>query len=148
MTKPASKNAQKKRGKPFEPGHPGGPGRPEGSRNKATVLLDQLAEGEGEAILRKVIEAAKAGDMRSAEIILSRLWPVRKGRPVSLQLPSIETATDIVKALGVVAGAVSRGEITAEEGAAVATVLETKRKALETSELEARISALEKEKKP
>ena len=146
MTKQASKNAEKKRGKPFERGHPGGPGRPEGSRNKATLLLDQIATDEGQEILRKVVEAAKSGDARSAEIILSRIWPVRKGRPVSLQLPLIETAADIVKALGVVAGAVGAGEITADEGAAVATVLETKRKALETSELEARITALEKER--
>ena len=142
----ATKNGKQTRGKPFQPGNPGGPGRPEGSRNKASVLLDQIAEQEGQDILRKVLEAAKNGDARSAEIILARIWPVRKGRPVSLSLPAIETAADIVKALGVVAGAVGAGEITADEGAAVAAVLETKRRAVETSELEARISVLEKER--
>jgi hypothetical protein len=142
----ASKNADKKRGKPFERGHPGGPGRPEGSRNKASLLLDQLATEEGQEILRKVVEAAKGGDARSAEIILSRIWPVRKGRPVTLQLPQIDTASDLVKALGVVANAVGAGEITADEGAAVANVLETKRRAIETNDLEQRIATLEKER--
>jgi hypothetical protein len=142
----ASKNADKRRGKPFEKGRPGGPGRPAGSRNKASLLLDQLATEEGQEILRKVVEAAKSGDARSAEIILSRIWPVRKGRPVTLQLPQIDTANDIVKALGVIAEAVGAGEITAEEGAAVASVLETKRRAIETNDLEQRIATLEKER--
>jgi len=50
----------------FECGGPGGPGRPQGSRNAASLLLDKLAEGDGEATVKQVIEAAKAGDMRAA----------------------------------------------------------------------------------
>jgi len=57
----------------FECGGPGGPGRPQGSRNAASLLLDKLAEGDGEATVKQVIEAAKAGDMRAAEIILARM---------------------------------------------------------------------------
>ena len=144
----ASKIVKKPRGpgKPFEPGNPGGPGRPEGSRNKASLVLDKLAAEDGEAILRKTIEAAKNGDQRSSEIILSRIWPVRKGRPVSLQLPPIDKAADLVKALGTVAEAVGAGDITADEGAAVAAVLEMKRKAIETADLEERIAKLEQER--
>ena len=44
MTENATKNAGKTRGKPFELGNPGGPGRPEGSRNRATVLLDEYGD--------------------------------------------------------------------------------------------------------
>jgi hypothetical protein len=141
----ASKNADKKRGKPFEKGHPGGPGRPAGSRNKATLALDKMAEGEAKDIARKLIDAAKGGDMRAAELVLARVWPARKGRPVSVELPAIETPADVVSALGLVANAVGAGELTPEEGASVAAVLEIKRKAIETSDLEARITALEKE---
>jgi len=65
--------------------------------------------------------------MRAAELVLARVWPVRRGRPVSLPLPPIETASDVVKALGTVATAVGAGEITPEEGTAVAGVLEIKR---------------------
>ncbi|HMF19639.1 MAG TPA: DUF5681 domain-containing protein, partial [Gemmataceae bacterium] len=131
----------------FKPGNPGGPGRPQGSRNKASLLLDELADGEASFILTQVMEAAKGGDMRAAEIILARIWPVKKGRPISLQLPSIKTAHDVVAAVGVVADAVGTGEITPDEGQAVAAILEAKRKAIETVELESRAAALEQNHK-
>jgi hypothetical protein len=146
VAKSASKNASKTRGKPFGPGNPGGPGRPEGSRNKATIALDKIADGAGKAILRKMVAAAKAGDMRAADLVLSRIWPVRRGRPVSLDLPKIETAADLVAALSVAANAMAAGEITPEEAQAVSAVLETKRRAIETVELESRVAALEKER--
>ncbi len=143
----ASKNDKKTRGKPFEPGNPGGPGRPAGSRNRATLLLDKLAETDGRDILTKTIEAAKGGDLRAADIVLSRVWPVRRGgRPVTFELPPIETAVDLVKAVGSVATAVASGELTPEEGNAVAAILEVKRKAIETTDLETRITALEQRK--
>lgn len=145
--KVASKNDGKTRGKPFEPGNPGGPGRPTGSRNRATLLLDKLAEEDGKDILAKTIEAAKGGDLRAADIVLSRVWPVRRGgRPITFELPPIETVADIVKAVGSVATAVAGGELTPEEGSAVASILEMKRRAIETTELENRISALEQRK--
>jgi hypothetical protein len=142
----ASKNAPKTRGRPFEPGHPGGPGRAAGSRNRATLALDAIGDEAAKEILEKLAESAKGGDTRSAEIILSRVWPARKSRTVALQLPTIKTATDVAAALGAVADAVAAGEITPDEGAAVAAVLETKRRAIETVELEGRVAALEKEK--
>lgn len=139
----ASKNAGKARGKPFEAGNPGGPGRPGGSRNKATLALDALAEDDAQAVLVKQLELAKQGDQRAAEVILSRVWPVRKGRPVAISMPKVDRAADIVAALGAVADAVGAGNITPDEGAAVASILESKRRAIETAELEARIKALE-----
>jgi hypothetical protein len=147
MSRNASNNAGKTRGKPFKPGNPGGPGRRAGSRNKATLALDKMAEDDAKDIARKLLDAAKAGDMRAAELVLARVWPVRKGRPITLDLPPIDTAADVVKALGFIASAVGAGEVTPEEGTALAGVLEIKRKAMETSELEARIAALEKERK-
>jgi hypothetical protein len=131
----------------FEPGGPGGPGRPQGSRNAATLVLDKIADDAGEAILEKMVEAAKSGDMRAAEIILARIWPIKKGRPVSLQLPLIKTAQDVVTAVGVVAVAVGTGDITPDEGQAVASILEAKRKAIETVDLESRVAALEQERR-
>ena len=144
----AIKTAGKPSGKPFQKGDRANPnGRPAGSRNKASLLLDQMAEGDAEGILRKTIAAAKKGDMRATELVLSRIWPVRKGRAVSLDLPAIKTAADVVAAVGLVADAVGTGTITPDEGQAVAAVLETKRRAIEMVELEARVSALEKARK-
>ena len=144
----ASKNPEQTRGRPFEPGNPGGPGRPVGSRNKATLALDKIADDAGKAILKAMVETAKAGDMRAAELVLSRIWPARKGgRPIAIELLKIQTAADVVAALGSLADAVAGGELTPDEGASVASILETKRRAIETVELETRVSALEQERK-
>jgi hypothetical protein len=142
-----SKNGTKSRGKPFEPGNPGGPGRPAGSRNKATLALDKIADDAGEDILNAMIEAAKGGDIRSADLVLQRIWPARKSRPIALTLPTIQSASDVVAAVGAVADAVGAGEITPDEGQAVASILEAKRRAIETVDLESRLSALEQERK-
>ena len=155
MTKRATPKARLKNGGKsaeetrFQPGNPGGPGRPAGPRNKATMALDKIADDAGEDILNKMVEAAKTGDMRAADLVLSRIWPVRKGRPLTLAepLPPIATAADAVAVLGKLAGLVGSGDMTAEEGAAFASIVETKRKAIETVELEARMTAIEQERK-
>src|SRR5262245_22940203 len=149
MIEPSKNDKQTDRPTPrmFEVGGPGGPGRPAGSRNAATLALDKLAEGDAEAVLKQVMDAAKGGDMRAAEIVLARIWPVKKGRPVSLRLPAIMTASDVVAAVGTVADAVAAGDITPDEGQAVASILEAKRKAIETVELESRVAALEQERR-
>jgi hypothetical protein len=122
-------------------GNPKGPGT--GSRNRASLLLDRMAEGEAEAVLASVLAAAKAGDMGAAKLLLDRVWPQRRGRPVHLELPRMETPADLAAALGAVAGAVGRGNLSPEEGSAVAAVLEAQRRAIETQELEQRLAALE-----
>ena len=66
---------------------------------------------------------------------------------LSLQLPVIKTAADVVTALGTVADLVGAGEMTPDEGAALAAIFESKRRAIETVDLEARLSALGQERK-
>lgn len=89
---------------------------------------------------------AKDGDEQAASLILSRIWPARKGRPVRLDLPAITSASDVVAAIGLVADAVGAGTLTPDEGQAVSAVLEAKCRAIETVELEARVIALERER--
>lgn len=140
-----SKNGKKsgRKGFRFAPGNPGGPGRPQGSRNAASIMLDRLADGEAAEILANVIAKAKEGDLKAAELILARAWPQRKGRPVALSLPPIESAMDVLKALSAVVAAMGDGSITPEEAALVGGLLEAKRKALETVAIEQRLTALE-----
>ncbi|WP_342148162.1 DUF5681 domain-containing protein [Methylorubrum sp. SB2] len=43
----------------FEAGRSGNPnGRPKGARNKATIVVESLLEGEAEALTRRAIELA------------------------------------------------------------------------------------------
>lgn len=49
-------STHKPRGRPFRPGNSG---RPAGSKNRTTQLLEQLAEGNAEEIIQKVLQKAK-----------------------------------------------------------------------------------------
>ena len=102
-------NAPKTRGRPFPPGNPG---RPKGSRHRLTVLAEKLMEDDAEEVVRAVIAAAKGGDMTAARLVLERISPPRKGRPVTFDLAPGETADDILTALGGVVRAVAGGDLT------------------------------------
>jgi thioredoxin-like negative regulator of GroEL len=130
----------------YAKGKPPGPGRPPGSRNRSTAWLDALG-GEGiENVIRTVKQAAEGGNMQAASIMLARTWPNRRGRPVPLDLPEVRTAAGLVEAQAAVIAAMARGELSPDEAAAVASVLEAQRRAIETHDHEPRIRELEKEK--
>jgi hypothetical protein len=139
--------ARKQRGRAWQKGTSGNPaGRPKGARHQALVALDAIVGTEGaEAALRSVVEAAARGDMRAADILLRRVWPERRGRPLRLELPSVESAADLPAALGALVDAVAAGEATPEEAQAIASLLDAQRRAIETAELERRVAALERE---
>jgi hypothetical protein len=71
----------------------GNAGRPRGSRGKAAALAEKLAAKDISEIVNVLVEAAKAGDVQSAALLLARLWPPPKGgRTVSFDLPPITSA--------------------------------------------------------
>ena len=121
----------------------GNPGRRPGSRNKATVAVEALLDGEAEKITRKAIEMALAGDTVAMRLCLDRLCPPRRTRPIELELPKVETAVDVLQAHATVIDAMAQGGITPDEASTVSSVLEVKRRSIETCELEARITELE-----
>ncbi len=127
----------------FVAGGPAGPGRPRGSRHRALAALDAIGEAGAEEVLRSVVRAAAGGDLRAAALLLDRVWPARRGRAVELELPPVASAADLVPALAAVAGAMARGELTPEEARAAAGVLECQLRAIEATELEARVALLE-----
>lgn len=118
-------------------------GKPKGARHAAQVALDAIGQENAEELLRSVIVAALAGDMRAAAILLDRIWPARKGRPIRLNLPAIGTAADIAKAMSIVVAEMAAGNITPEEADSVSAILNTQARALELRDLELRIQALE-----
>lgn len=128
----------------FKPGQSGNPrGKPAGARNKIAVALEALGEADAEAIVKVMIEKAKGGDAIAARPILDRVWPVRKGARVQFDLPSIATAQELPDAIASIAQQVAEGTISPDEGALIAGLLETQRKAIETSDLATRLAAIE-----
>ena len=141
------KTTGKQRGKPFVKGQSGNPnGRPEGSRNRATILAQALFDGQAEELIQKCIQMALEGDSTAMRLCIERLVPPRKDRPVNLDLPQMECVEDTIKAMAVISSGVADGELTPSEGQVLSGMVENYRKAIETTELEERISNLEKRK--
>ena len=133
----------------FVSGKSGNPaGRPRGSRNKSTLLLEKLMIDDGEGVVRSVVDLAKDGDIQAARLVLDRIMPARKGRPVRINLPVVKTPADVLRALSATVQAMAKGELTPEEAAILSGVLETRRKAIETVEIEHRLAAVEQSVEP
>jgi len=127
----------------FAKGNPGGPGRPRARERVAA--LDFLAAEAGAELIEVALNEAKKGNLRAVEMLLDRIWPVRRGRPVEVDAPPIRTIPDLVPAGAAVTGAVLSGELTPEEGSAAARVLVAHQKMIETVDLEQRLDKLQKE---
>lgn len=128
----------------FQPGQSGNPnGRPKGSRTKTFVALDTLGEGVAEDIVKALAEKAKGGDVMAGRAILDRIWPARKGRNIQFDLPAIEKAEDLPKAIAGIAQQVADGDLSPDEGALIVGLLETQRRAIETSDHATRLTAIE-----
>ena len=128
------------RGRPFAPGNPG---RVPGVRNRATIAVAELLEGEAEALTRKCVALGKAGDTTALRLCLERLLPPRKDVAIHITLPPVNSAMDAVRAGSAVLADLAAGNITPGEAAAVMGILQAHRGLIETGELEARITQLE-----
>jgi hypothetical protein len=112
----------------------------------ALLALDAIGTEGAEDVMHSVVNAAKGGDMRAADILLRRLWPERKVRPVLLDLPSITAPSDLAAALGsVAAGRGSRRAVTREKAPPWPVC---SRRTMETVELERRIARKTHEQSP
>jgi len=140
MTTP--KDAGIKRGRPFQPGQGG---RPVGARNKTTLAVEALLDGEAEKLTRKVIDLALAGDTTALRLCLERIAPPRRSRPVRIALPEVRSAAGLADALAALVTEMSAGVVSPEEAAAVSAVLEGQRRALETLDLDARLRQIEEQ---
>ena len=122
----------------------GNSGKPRGTRHKATVAALAMLDGQAEALTRQAVTLALEGDTTALRLCLERIAPPRRDAPVQFDLPPMKSARDAAKAAGAVLGAVAAGELTPIEGAHIMTLVETYRRTLETTELEARVTALER----
>ena len=131
---------RKPRGRPFEPGNPG---RPPGSKNKITQMVEELAEGQAEQLVQKVLDLAQAGDVSCLRMMLDRLWPPRKGQPVNVVMPPINTSQDVFPAIASIWTAIREGRLTPDEASALSIVIDRSIQAIELHDITKRIAALE-----
>lgn len=128
----------------WKKGQSGNPrGRPKGSRNKATLIALAAMEGELADVVRVVIDAAKGGDMAAARLVVDKLIPATRERPISIDLPCAETVEECAVLQAMVLSAVAAGSLLPSEGEALAGLVEHQRRSLETCELSKRLAEVE-----
>ena len=140
-----TKNTEEKQGSHlYKPGQSGNPaGRPAGSLNKATIAAQTLLDGEAEALTRKTVELALSGNIAALKLCLERICPPKKEKPLAVEFPAIESASELPLLTFALINAVGNGEVDSVQATALAALIENYGKALERTELEKRISALE-----
>ena len=134
------------RGRPFGRGRSGNPaGRPPGAHNRKSLAAAVLLDGEAEALTRRAVELALAGDPTALRLCLERILPPCRERAVKLALPPIESAADIAAAMRAVVAALAEGVITPGEGEAIARILAGFAPAIGANDVKRRLKALWRE---
>ena len=100
-------------------------GRPKGARNRTTVAVEEILDGEADALARKAIELALAGDTVALRLCLERIAPAKRERPTPFALPKLETAADAVQASAALVEAVAAGELTTAQAAELGKLVES-----------------------
>jgi len=121
----------------------GNTGRPKGSRNKATIAIESLLQGQAEALTQTAVTKALEGDSVALRLCIEPIAPAPKDQPVSFALSQINNALDAAQAAGSVLRAVSDGELTPIEATRVMGLIDGYRRTLELTEIEERLRALE-----
>jgi len=112
-----------------------------GSKNRVTVIASSLLEGETEALVRKAVELAKAGDRDMLKFLLGRVLP--RERTIKFDMPTMEFADDGITARGSIMRAVSEGGLTPSEGAALAQIVNSYTAAIDLADAVKRLDVLE-----
>src|SRR5438067_8704577 len=120
------------RGRSFLKGQSGNPGgkRP-GTRNRATIVAEEILDCETRPLLRGAIDDAKGGDGVMARFCLSRIIGPRRERPVHFALPPLQSA------------AVAQGELAIREAWEFSQTLDTFIHAIDATEFAERLERLE-----
>jgi hypothetical protein len=116
----------------------GNAGRPRGARNKINQRLEALFARDAEAVAAATIEAARGGDTAAMSLVLNRIFPVAKDRPIVLDLPPAPA-----EAARAIVAAVAAGEILLGDAERLVALIKVKAELASLAEIEARIAALE-----
>ena len=133
----------------FLRGNPGGPGNPHVRRQSEyqTAVQEAVTPERLAVLMRQVLKAALEGDMTAARVVFDRVLGkpgTESSEPLSLDLPQVTTAQDVLAAGSRVVTALGAGEITAEEAMKLMAIIETLRRTIETADLEVRLAELER----
>jgi hypothetical protein len=109
------------RGKPFAKGNSG---RPKGSRNRTTVLLEQILEKDAVKIVQTTVALAKKKDRTALRLVFPQLFGAKKERSIQLDLVPVNSVAAGAVAMRQVVEYVAAGKISPSEGQAVLEMIE------------------------
>src|SRR4051812_6675783 len=128
----------------YRMGSSGNPaGRPVGSRNKSTLLSEELLDGQAAALIQKAIDLGLSGDTTALRLCLERISSPRKERLIELSLPPITEARHASAALTSILSAVAEGRVTPGEAESLARTVEIHTRIIETEDMARRLDHLE-----
>jgi hypothetical protein len=130
-----------------------GLGRPKGSRNKATQELMALV-AQGESPIAYAVGVMRNTHfnvtcrLQAAKLVAAYVQPrpAPAAESVELELPEVDTATGVTRAVAEVLRAVASGEVSADAGRDLVAILDVQRKSLEAADFDRRLRQLENAK--
>lgn len=133
-----SKNAMKPHSGMFKKGWKGGPGRPEGSRNKVSLLIDEMGAADVmrayQHLMALSVGEKDKGDLLGCKYIVERFCPPRRGFMIdpslSEDIRQVKTQSDINAASQKVTQMVLEGLLSVEEADGLCRVLDHRLKVL------------------
>lgn len=110
----------------------------------ASAQLVEAWEAAASDIVGTAITLARRGDIAALRLILERIAPVPRGRTFNLEsLPRLESVADVPRLHAHLVELVAAGTITAEEAAAMSSVLERYVASIAAVDHEQRLAAIE-----
>jgi len=124
---------------------PGWKGKPRGARNRVTLAIEAMMDGQWEVLTKTAIALALRGDPAALRLCIDRLAPPRRGRVTPIvDFPVPKTATEVPAALAHLTQAVASGEITAGEADEIAKLIDRFVAAFDAAAFAERLAELEK----
>ena len=118
-------------------------GRKFGSMNNVTIASANLFEDEGEALTRKLIELALAGNVACLRHAVDRLHPVKRSAPIKLEgMPAVQDIESAAEASAFLLEKVSTGEVSPQDAEMVSRLVDKLINATEWVDIEQELQRL------
>jgi hypothetical protein len=131
----------------FAQGNPGGPGRPRKVVKAAGDALDARAAEAAGDLFEVALELARERNVTVLKMLLDRVWPANRSRPLEIDAPEIKHPRDLLTVMAGVTNATFAGDATAREGRDAAKILQAHFQAIADIDLEALLTELEEVRK-
>jgi hypothetical protein len=127
----------------FKKGQSGNPsGRKKGQIDRRVAWRAELGK-ELPAVIARLTELAKSGDLDAIRIFLSRTCPPLRASGPSIDLPALAKAGTTADQARAVVNAIAKGKLSPDQGADLLGALANAARVIEADEIARRLDALE-----